>query len=460
MKPKTRKFINAAVILCVASATASGQSVDKLLHKLVEKGVLSEQDAADLGKETEAEDAKKFDKQYARKTGLPDWVTSFKWSGDFRGRYEEQNAQDADFHVRDRYRIRARLGAYIGMADHFEVGIRLATGNPQTNPGGTLVGGQPITANQDLNSLESRKFIWLDAAYARWTPYDNGVWLASATIGKMDNPFQLSNMIWDYDIDPEGGALKLARGLGEHHTVSATGAFFVLDELNQSNPDGAPTSHDPYVAGIQTLWDAKWTPQIESSLGVTMFAINSHDALSAKQQPFYNAGNTRDPKTFALKYDFNPIIGTASFTYKLNCVPFYQGPFPIRPTFEYMENPGAPRNNVGYRAGIYIGKAGKKGNWEIDYRYQRLEADAWFDALTDDDNNAFFAKGNPQLIGTGKSEGIFGGTNIKGHWIAATYSFTDFLNGSTYFYLNDTIINAPGKSGDAEHFMAELNFKF
>ena len=40
-----------------------------------------------------------------------------------------------------------------------EVGLRLASGNPQTAPSGALVGGQSITANTDMNSLESRKFI-------------------------------------------------------------------------------------------------------------------------------------------------------------------------------------------------------------------------------------------------------------------------------------------------------------
>jgi hypothetical protein len=460
MKTNTQFFTTATALLCLLGASANAQSVEKLLNKLVDKGVLSKEEAADLAKDSDKDDQKKFDTQYARKTGFPDWVTYFKWAGDFRGRYEEHNAEDADFHVRDRYRIRARLGAYIGMLNSFDIGIRFATGNPQTNPGGTLVGGQPITANQDLNSLESRKFLWLDAAYARWTPLNNGVWFASATIGKMDNPFQLSNMTWDYDVDPEGGAFQVAHTFNEHHTLKGTGAFYILDELNQSNPDGAQPTRDPSIAGGQMVLESKWTPKIESSLGVAVFTINSHDALSAKTQPFYNSGNTRDPKTFALKYDFNPIIGTASFAYKLDRFPFYNGPFPIRPMFEYMANPGAPRNNIGYRAGINFGKAGKKGTWEIDYRYQRLEADAWFDALTDDDNTAFFAKGNPQLVGTGKAEGIFGGTNIKGHYVGAIYSFTDFMNVSTWFYLNDTIIDAPGASGSDEHFMAEMNFKF
>jgi hypothetical protein len=397
------------------------------------------------------------------KSGLPDWVSSFKWNGDFRGRFEENWAESELYHNRDRYRIRARLGATISFVDQFEVGIRLATGNPQTNPGGTLVGGQPITANQDLNSLESRKFIWLDAGYARWTPINNATWNLSGTIGKMDNPFVLSSMVWDPDINPEGAALQSAYNIDENHTVRATGAFFVLDELNQSQSGAvasAPPSHDPFVVGGQLLWDARWGTNMESSLGLAAFGINSRDTLSAKLQPFYNSGNSRDPVTGFLLHNYNPIIGTASFTYKLATFPFYDGPFPIKPYTEYMQNPGAAQHNKGYRFGVVLGKAGKRNTWEVAYRYQRLEADAWFDALVDDDNGGFYQPGNPQLAGTGKANGWFGGTNVKGHLVQATYSFTDYLNFTFTYYLNDLIINAPTGKSDAGHFMGDLMWKF
>ena len=132
---------------------------------------------------------------------------------------------------------------------------------------------------------------------------------------------------------------------------------------------------------------------------------------------------------------------------------------------EYMDNPGAPSNNKAYRVGVTIGKAGRKKTWEINYRYQRLEADAWFDALADDDNGAFYAAGNPQLIGTGKANGWFGGTNVKGHQVLATYSFTDYLNFTFTYYLNDLIIGNPTSPGfdsasKAGHFMADLMWKF
>src|SRR5437879_2596452 len=335
MKNKKMKWTTAGALAAVAlCAGAAAQSSDALLDKLVQKGILSAQEAKDL-----REDAKKdFDKSYRRQTNMPDWVTSLRFTGDFRGRFEENNAENDLYIARDRYRYRVRFAAIATLIDRFEIGLRLASGNPQTNPGGTLVGGSPITANQDLNSLESRKFLWIDAAYAKWTAIKNSDWTVTGIIGKMDNPFQLSNMIWDYDINPEGAAFQIAYNLTEQHTLKANGAFIVLDELNQGYntpntlPAGAPgaaPSHDPYVYGAQFLWESKWTPKFETSLGVAAFDIAHKESLSARVQPFYNSGNSRDANGF-LKYNMNPIIGTASATYKLDSFPGYAGQFPIK----------------------------------------------------------------------------------------------------------------------------------
>jgi len=453
-----------SVLSMTFSPSARAQSVDALLDKLVDKGVLSSKEANDLKQESD----EGFTKAFQAKTGMPDWITAYKFGGDFRGRFEQNNAENSQYTFRNRYRFRLRLGVTATMLDNFEVGFRLASGNPQTNPGGTLVGGQPITANQDLGSLNSRKFIWIDAAYGKWTPIKNADWMLSATVGKMDNPFQLSNMIFDYDIAPEGGALQLVHNFTDTQAVKANAAFFVLDELNQgyANPNklpgGAPTAspnHDPYMYGGQILWESKWTPKFETALGVAAFDLANKDSLSAYVQPFYNSGNTRNFYGF-LANNFDPIIGTASVSYKLDEVPFYPGAFPIKVSGEYMKNPGAKANNTGYRAGLTLGKAGAKHSWEINYRYQRLEADAWFDALVDDDNGAFYATGNPQLNGTGKANGWFGGTNVKGHLVQGTYSFTDFCNFTFTYYLNDLIINAPKQNSSAGHFMADVMWKF
>src|SRR5207249_6664251 len=71
-----------------------------------------------------------------------------------------------------------------------------------------------------------------------------------------------------------------------------------------------------------------------------------------------------DATTGLLLYNFNPIIGTASATYKLDYFPLYTGKFPIRLIGEYMNNPGAPANNQAYRAGrSEERRVGKECRW-------------------------------------------------------------------------------------------------
>jgi hypothetical protein len=483
MKPKSTSWTALATAIFVGGLmanSASAQNSDSLLNILIKKGVLTEQEAKDIKAEAAQQNQKDFNQNFAAKTGMPSWIKSYRLYGDFRGRFEENNAENVGYHTRDRFRFRLRTGLEIAM-EKFDVGMRLASGNPQLNQANLLVGGQSITANQDLNSLESRKGIWIDAAYARYTPVKNDDWIVSASIGKIDNPFQLSNMVWDYDINPEGAGLQITHALSDQHAIKGIGGIFVLDEFNQSSPTpyiisgtnivaspGIRASHDPYLFGGQALWEAKWTPQIDTSLGVAAFDIvHAQDSLSAKVQPFYNAGNTRNANGF-LVHHYDPLIGSASVVYKFPAFPLYEGQFPIRLSGEYMRNPSAPNDqNAGYRAGITIGKAGKKHTWEINYRYQRLEADAWYDALVDDDNGAFYpgnaANPAPQLSGTGKNNGWFGGTNVKGHQVIATYSFTDFLNFTFVYYRNDAIIKSfalADNRSDAGHFYADLNWKF
>ncbi len=463
MKRTTIQTIVAGILATGALTPPAHAESDALLQKLVQKGILTTQEADQLGKEGK-EEARK---DWVTGAGMPDWVKSMKLSGDFRGRFEQNNADNNAFTERDRYRYRLRLGAVATLNDNFEIGFRVSSGNPQTNPGGVVVGGSPVTANQDLNSLETRKYLWIDAAYARWAAIKNDTFTLSGTIGKMDNPFMLSNMVYDYDIDPEGAALQAVYTINQKHTLRGLGGFFVLDELNQGNPSGSTLpagtningAHDPYLFGGQVLLESKWTKHLDSTFGLAAFVINDREALSSKAQPFYNAGTSRDGNGF-LKYNYNPVIGSAALTYKFDSAPLYPGQFPIKLAGELMNNPAASSNNDAWRLGFTIGKAGKKGQWELNYRYQRLEADAWFDAMVDDDNGAYYATGNSQLAGSGKANGWLGGTNVKGHQIMATYSFTDFVNFTFIYYDNDLIINTPGQKSDATHFMCDLNWRF
>ncbi len=178
--------------------------------------------------------------------------------------------------------------------------------------------------------------------------------------------------------------------------------------------------------------------------------------------PNNNQGNTRNATTGNLQYYYNPIVGSASFTYTLDSFPLYKGKFPIKPAGEFMYNPAAPSNNEGWWTGVTLGKSGKKGMWDVSYRYQYLEADAWYDELVDDDNVAYYANGSTVQPKTG----WVGGTNIKGHLIKFDYSLTDSLTFAFTAYINQLInpnqnIGAAGEpKSNAMHVMADLMWKF
>lgn len=451
----TTKYAAAALTTLALGATAQAQSADSLIDKLVDKGILSVKEANELRGEAD----KDFTKAYSQKSGLPDWVTSFKINGDFRGRFEQNNAENSSFSERNRARYRLRVGATATMLEDFETGFRLASGKLATS-GTPANGGSTDSANTDLANGWSRKFIWVDTAYGKWTPVHNGEWTISGTIGKFDNPFQISNMVFDYDLEFEGAALQLAYKPADEHTLKLNSGFFIYGEVDQ----GAAASHDPGLYGSQLIWESKWTPKIETVFGISAFNIFNRDNLSTAVAsiPDVNVGNTRTAAG-ALAYNYNPIVGSASITYKLEEFPYYKGEFPIKLGGEFMKNPGAPANNEGWNAGITFGKANHKGNWEVFYRYQRLGADAWYEELLDEDNGAFFATGNPQAGGL--TSNWRAGTNIKGHYVKATYAVTDFATFALSYYINELIVDNSAtavidKRDRAGHLIADFMWKF
>jgi hypothetical protein len=464
-KIKTQKLINQmtkrnysnklmAVAGAVAMISAGGHAVaetgvDALLNKLQQKGVLTADEAKELKAENEQNSAAEFSKAMNSRFPMPNWIDSYRIYGDFRGRFEKFSTENSNAPDRDRLRYRLRVGIAVNLKDNLEVGFRLASGD--TVGGFPTQTGNPTSANTTFQDDFTRKFIYVDAAYGKWMPLRSDDWKLTTTIGKMDNPFRLSNMVFDYDINPEGVALQFAHQFNKAQSLSFNTGMFVMDEEPTS-------SHDPIMYGAQLIWDAKWASRLESSVSISALDIVNRDMLTTANVPYYNQGNTRDGSG-NLVYNYNPIIGGASLTYKLPSFPLYKGEFPIKLAGEYMENPAAPTANKGYWAGITFGKAGTKKTWSIAYRYQELQSDAWFDQMVDDDNSGYYFNAP-----TGGKSGYLGGTNVKGHLIVATYSFTDSLSFIFTGYINDLVNSKPGgiaqPQNHAFHGMADFMWKF
>jgi len=85
----------AAVLALVAAPVLWAGSEDALLNKLVEKGILT----GDEAKTLRAEADKDFTTAYAAKSGLPDWLSSLKRKGDLRFRAEQDDPVRLDHRV-------------------------------------------------------------------------------------------------------------------------------------------------------------------------------------------------------------------------------------------------------------------------------------------------------------------------------------------------------------------------
>jgi hypothetical protein len=464
---KVAIFAGAAALMALTPQTHAQSSVDALLNKLEQKGILSVDEAKELKAENATNSVSDFNKALGEKFPMPDWVTGYKLSGDFRGRYDDVSAdipayatpgsgvpKKEDSNARLRYRVRA--GLTINMKDDLQVGFRVGSGD-----------GGPLSNNQTLQGNASKKTLYVDAAYGRWTPINNGTWMVTGTIGKMDQPFQASPMVFDPDYTPEGAALQATYKINDNHSLAFNGAGFVLDQT---------TSRGPFLYGGQVIWNSKWTSKISTSLGVAAYDIANAANFAASSTPYdtpydSNLGNTTRATTipsypsptvgYTFANHFNPVVASGSVTYTLDSFPLYKGAFPVKFSGEYMNNPAAAHNNEGWWGGITLGKSGKKGQWDISYRYQRLEADAWWDQIVDDDNVAVTPQTYPSTTLPVVSGYAVGGTNIKGHLIKFDYSIFDSLTFSFTAYINELIVNPlPGTQTGAVHAMADLMWKF
>lgn len=432
----------------LTSMNAWAQSADALIDKLLEKGILTQREAEQLREDAD----KDFRRAYSVKSGLPEWVTSLHFHGDVRLRYEglylpnDQAAPGGATTLdRHRFRYRLRFGAVAGFWDNLQAGFRLMSGEP------SATGGDPLAGNSTFGNNASKKYVYIDLAYGKWTAVNNAEWTVVLTGGKMENPFVTGDMMFDKDYTPEGAALLLTRRLDDKHSLVLNAGGFVLNELSGS-------SHDSYLVGVQTRWEALWALNFQTSLGLGWFGISDVQNLASGQVFNSNRGNTRNAAGM-LMHHYNPIYVDAAVTYTLEKFWRYSNPFPIRLEADYVHNPAVENDNYGWTAGITFGKAGKRGLWELGYRYRYVGADAFYEELVESDMGGYYA-----VAPVGGTAGYGAGTNTRGHVVRLQYSPFDSTTIAVTYYLSDLInsYGAPGAraSSDVSRLQVDVSWKF
>lgn len=175
----------------------------------------------------------------------PAWVRNIRLYGDLRVRsqsnfYADMNAPFVDvreFNATGPYdiefegfpilnttldrknlvQLRARLGVEANVADRFKVGVQLATGDDPS----------PVSTNSLLGGGFAKRDVWLQLAYLRGEVVPG----VSAVVGRFDNPFRHTDLLFDPDLAFDGvaGEANIGRLLGGDYTVALRGGAFPLD---------------------------------------------------------------------------------------------------------------------------------------------------------------------------------------------------------------------------------------
>lgn len=228
--------ITGALLLATSVGRVHAQSADALINKLVEKGILTTEEAQSLRKEVDQD----FSKAFSSKFGKQKWVESFKLGGDLRLRYEGFHSSNPTAVDRNRFQYRLRYGFTADLLDDFQIGLRV------NSIGDTA--GNPISSNQTFDNNASKKGLALDQLYVKWNPVDNDTWATTFIGGKMGNPFEFSPIVFDPDYTPDGLAQQFVFHVHPKHDVGLNFGGFVLEEQPL-------TYRDSYLLARKSGWN-------------------------------------------------------------------------------------------------------------------------------------------------------------------------------------------------------------
>jgi len=405
--------------------------------------------------------------------GASKWLKDLKFSGDLRLRYEAfhlhgNTAATTSEPDRNRFRFRLRYGFEKKFSDEVKIGFSMASGEKL---GANGYNTDPVSTNQSLNNDFDFKNIWIERAYATYTPEwakkslfsDVAVSGLEITAGKFTNPFEKgsTDMIWDRDLKPEGVYEKVDIKLLDTENFDLktylTAGQFVLKESGTTGTKDANLF--AYQAGLNPVF---YVPGLERPV----------DALSAIS--VYSYQNYSDTSNFLIdgtsQANGNPTYNAATLSArKFNILSLYQEvafhPYgiPVRPFAEFARNmsnksglSAATQNNSmqggadAWSLGLALGKLVKKGDWQATYQYKWIGANSVVGAFNDSDFGGY----------------NYGGTDKKGSVIKLGYQLTDYLtlNGACYLVRpitqRATTTNGMQPDQSVRRFQLDMTYKF
>jgi len=330
----------------------------------------------------------------SQRSAMPNWLDNLDFFGDMRLRFEHLSTDGVQLRERNRYRFRLRFGfVKTWLDEQMEVGFRLASGDSNN----------ARSTNQTLTGTFTSKDVWIDRAYAKYSP--NAIPGLTVIGGKMANPLEHTDLIWDSDITPEGIVAAYHREVAGIDFFGTFANFFV-NEINQGGHD---TILNVYQGGAR----APLPCGINSVLAVTWYDFENYEDLGATAN-----GWNRNMQMINI---------LAKLKFKACGLPWQVYFDWVHNNQDNDETAGFENADDGYALGVKVGKNKKKGDWSAGYKYKYIEYNATPGGLNDADFG-------------GRGPAMGANVNVKGHVFKAGYNLTDFLTAGTTFMLTQPII--------------------
>jgi hypothetical protein len=358
--------------------------------------------------------------------------------------------------------------------------------------------GTASSATQGQGGNFSKYAIWLDRAFLRYDSKYEDLLSASAWVGRFDNPFFYTPLIWDDDLGFDGVAATVKGNVTEGLQVFTTGGAFVVYNTDfnfSSNQPEKFSSYDKYLLGVQTGIDWKvaddWKAKvaaayynfynIEGKLSTPYTPLTSSDASNtdSSRPSFAQKGNTymaiRDILPDASN-DFGAInqwqyyglatkFNVLSLTGRLD----YDGFEPVRVSLisEFVQNLAFKKSDInsvainnraeadpsivddigdfdgspyGWYGEFRVGTPAlsKRWDWQLNLGYRWIGSDAVVDGFNDSDFG-------------------LGGTNMKGFTVGGILSLSENVSLGTRWMGADSIA---GPQYHTNILYFEINSKF
>lgn len=431
-----KRSIIIALLVIAASAFAAESArageMDVLLSKLVEKGILSPNEAQLVAAEAKKEAAKEL--AMGEAVTAPSWTQKIKMKGDVRFRTQTDWGKDlGGANQRTRQRVRARVGLDGKVNDQISGGVQVATGDTNISN----------STNQTLADNFSKKAIWFDQFYVLWKPkvpseYGN----AKVWAGKFNNPLVKTELMWDSDINPEGVLAQYSSPIFFEDSYPTyfygNGGYFWMDEAGGWEADPLTWV---WQGGFNTLLNEEWGTTLDTSIAYYDFAN-----LEGKRIDFRNtnAGNTNFGSTFK----------NVDLILQLDSKKFMDHEVGWGLYTDYNVNVALPSQKA-YLLGAYLGnkRPAKQGEWKGWFEWRYLDIDSILDTLPDSDFYAFNTMGTP----------FGGGTNCKGINFGVQYAILkDTVLNFEYYYTVPLEVKKSGFYDDSARQLLQMdvNIKF